>query len=271
MKGYLTKFATKAEYSTYVATAYDKPNVSLIAATGEVIFTDYEEPYPGEPIVFADNAVKAICVANWGSDGEITYGQAAAVTTFQVSDIPSAFMENTTITSFDELQYFTSQGASTYRAFYGCTNLESVTLPASVYQVGPQAFSGCTSLETVTIPEGLTTIYSNAFEGCTSLETVTIPEGLTTIGNNAFEGCTSLTDVTIPSTVISMGGAFQGCTSLETVTVKATTPPGLVQADPFFGCTALTAIYVPAESVTAYQTDEYWSNYAGLIQSIPSA
>lgn len=249
MKGYLTKFSTKADYSTYVATAYDKPNVSLISATGEVIFTDYEEPYPGEPMVFADSAVKAICVQNWGSDGEITYGQAAAVTTFQVSELsPSAFMENTTITSFDELRYFTSEGASSYRSFYGCTNLESVTLPASVYQVGPQAFSGCASLASVTISEGLTTI-----------------------GNNAFEDCTSLTDVTLPSTVEDMGGAFKGCTSLETVTVKATTPPGLVQADPFDGCTSLTAIYVPAESVTAYQTDQYWSNYASLIQAIPSA
>lgn len=249
MKGYLTKFATKADYSTYVATAYDKPNVSLIAATGEVIFTDYEEPYPGEPIVFADNAVKAICVANWGSDGEITYGQAAAVTSFQViSDIPSAFTENTTITSFDELQYFTSAGASSYRAFYGCTNLESVTLPASVYQVGPYAFLGCSSLETVTIPEGLTTI-----------------------GNEAFADCTSLTDVTLPSTVESMGGAFKGCTSLETVTVLATTPPNITTFDPFDGCTSLTAIYVPAESVTAYQTDQYWDNYASLITAIPSA
>lgn len=248
MRGYLTKFDNRSDYSTYVGSAYDKPNVSLIAATGEVIFTDYEEPYPGEPMTFADSAVKAICVANWGSDGEITYGQAAAVTTFQVEEFsPSAFMENTTITSFNELQYFTSEGASSYRAFYGCTNLESVTIPA-VYQVGPQAFSGCASLASVTILEGLTSI-----------------------GNNAFEDCTSLTDVTIPSTVINMGGAFKGCTSLETVTVKATTPPGLAQADPFDGCTSLTAIYVPAESVTAYQTDQYWDNYASIIQAIPSA
>lgn len=251
MKGYLTKFATKADYSTYVATAYDKPNVSLISATGEVIFTNYEEPYPGEPIVFADSAVKAICVQNWGSDGEITYGQAAAVTTFQVTQLePSAFMENTTITSFDELQYFTGLGTIGYQAFYGCTNLASVIIPEGV-NVGPQAFRGCTSLASVTIPEG------------------------TWLSSFAFEDCTSLTEITLPSTTGSIGQyAFDGCTSLETVTVLAVTPPVISTVgtvDPFSGCTSLTAIYVPSASVETYKTTSGWSTYASKIQAIPSA
>ena len=55
-------------------------------------------------INFADDNVKALCVANWDTnhDGELSYNEAAAVTS-----LGEVFKGNTEITSFDELQYFT--------------------------------------------------------------------------------------------------------------------------------------------------------------------
>ena len=58
-----------------------------------------------QDITFADTNVKAICVAHWDTsgDGNLSYDEAAVVTS-----IGTVFKGNTTITKFNELQYFTS-------------------------------------------------------------------------------------------------------------------------------------------------------------------
>ena len=43
-------------------------------------------------------------------------------------------------------------------AFYGCTNLTSVTIPNSVTRIEYQAFGGCSSLTSVIIPNSVTHI-----------------------------------------------------------------------------------------------------------------
>jgi hypothetical protein len=48
-------------------------------------------------------------------------------------------------------------------AFSGCTSLASITLPASVTQIGGYAFSGCTSLASITLPASVTQIGKDAF------------------------------------------------------------------------------------------------------------
>ena len=97
-------------------------------------------------------------------------------------------------------------------AFAGCTNLVSVTIPASVTEIGFFAFEGCSNLTSVTVPNSVVKIGSSAFAGCTSLAAVTIPEGVTHIGSSAFEGCTHLTSVTIPPSVTGIGhDTFEGC------------------------------------------------------------
>ena len=96
-------------------------------------------------IVFADPICKQICVENWGSDGEITYGQAAAVT-----ELGSVFTNNTSIVSFDELQYFTNLTLIGSNGFDGCTGLTSITIPNSVTSIGVNIFNGCTGLTSIT-------------------------------------------------------------------------------------------------------------------------
>lgn len=90
----------------------------------------------------------------------------------------------------------------------------------------------------------------------------------TAIGQQTFQSCGEMISVTIPSSVNSIGyGAFQYCSSLTSITVEATTPPTL-------GSDAFeenhSPIYVPAESVNAYQAASNWSDYAGRIQAIPT-
>ena len=62
-------------------------------------------------------------------------------------------------------------------AFYGCSNLESVTIPEGVRRIGVFAFSYCPMLISVTIPDGVTTIANNAFSLCSNLNRIVIPCG----------------------------------------------------------------------------------------------
>ena len=118
----------------------------------------------------------------------------------------------------------------------------------------------------VTIPEGVTSIGQEAFAFCTSLASVTIPDSVTSIGASAFGSCYSLASVTIPDGVTSIGQeAFAYCESLASVYCKATTPPSL-GVDVFYYNASDRKIYVPTESVDAYNAADYWSEYADYIE-----
>ncbi len=153
----------------------------------------------------------------------------------------------------------TSIGTS---AFYNCSSLASVTIPDSVTSIGGGAFWGCSSLASVTIPDSVTSIGVGAFSGCTSLASITIPDSVTSIGGSAFMDCSSLASITIPDGVTSIGDyAFYNCTSLASVYCKPTTPPSGDSA--MFNSNGWgRKIYVPEESVEAYKTAEWWSEYA---------
>lgn len=97
------------------------------------------------------------------------------------------------------------------RAFYGCSELTSVTIPNSVTSIGYSAFSGCSELTSVTIPNSVTRIGNEAFSGCSKLTSAPIPNSVTQIGYSAFNGCSGLTSVTIPNSVTYIGDfAFKG-------------------------------------------------------------
>ena len=89
------------------------------------------------------------------------------------------------------------------------------------------------------------------------------------IGQTCFEDFFQLQTVYISSACTSIRQqAFYGCSALTTVTIEATTPPSMVWNNTFQGCTSLQHIYVPAQSVNAYKTAQYWETYASLIEPI---
>ena len=141
-------------------------------------------------------------------------------------------------------------------AFYNCTGLRSISLPARIIKIGGYAFSGCTGLTSITLPASLTTIGQDAFSGCTGitsltidsanatyktegnilynkagttlifaaggLTSATIPDTVTTIGKNAFAYCTGLTSVHLPASITKIeSGAFSGCTGITSLTIDS--------------------------------------------------
>lgn len=198
-------------------------------------------------IPFKDSKVKALCVANWDTngDGKLTFAEAAAVTS-----LGEVFYKNTEITSFMELQYFTGL-TSLESAFYGCSALEEIIVPYGVTSLY-SAFGNCAALKTVLIPETVTNI-AWAFNNTTALEYVDLPSGLTTIGERAFQK-SGLKSVDIPETVTTIGTlAFAGCSNLKMLYI----PSGVTSIKGFGGntnnlsfgtCTELESIAVDAQN-----------------------
>lgn len=173
-------------------------------------------------INFADSNVKSICVANWDTngDGELSYAEAAAVTTLVIgSTNKSAFYNNKTITSFDELQYFTGLTTLDENAFYLSNKLTSVTLPKTITSIGKSAFSYCELLETIYLHEGITSIGPSAFFSCKKIKAIALPQSLTTIGNSAFSDG-GLRGIYIPAGVTSIGNQlFNGCRDMTSIVI----------------------------------------------------
>lgn len=101
------------------------------------------------------------------------------------------------------------------RAFFGCTGLAEVTIPASVKSVGGGVFYGCSSLETVEYLAGCDYIPEACFAACDSLRTVVLKEGIKYINAQAFYFDGQLAEVALPSTVIHcVDSAFPASTAL---------------------------------------------------------
>ena len=148
----------------------------------------------------------------------------------------------------------------------------TITIPKEVEQMDNQCFGFCTNLTTVLFePNSQITSMVNTFKHCPNLTgTVDIPEGLTTSSGSFYE-CYKLKHVIYPSTTTSIGNAeFMYANSLISITVKATTPPTIMN-ETFSHAPDNLIIYVPAESVSAYQSAQYWSLRSSKIQAIPAS
>ena len=231
------------------------------------------------PIInFADADVKAICVANWDTDGDGELNEMEAV---KVTSLGTSFKKSS-ITSFNELQYFTglkdiSEGAfasSTVSeitlphniaslakgAFLSCKSLASLHLPAKVKDIGLNALSGCTAMTSITVDEdnqyfcdidgvlftkdGKTLVQFPAAKSTS----YTLPDGTTSIARDAFY-MSNLESVELPSSLNEVGyDAFGWCRQLT----KLVIPEGVTVIGDYIldGCSSLTSLHIPT-SVTS--------------------
>ena len=209
-----------------------------------------EMTIPGSVTSIGDNAFYK-CV----SLNQVTIPE--SVTTFG----KDAFRSCTLLTQMTIPDGVTSIGEG---AFRGCTSLTQMIIPNSVTSIGNWTFEGCTSLKQVSISSAVSSIGYGTFQSCPALEQMSIPDAVTSIGKYAFLDCSALAQVTMGSGVRSLEeGAFLRCSALMRMTVRAAVPP-TVGTMAFEDVSRTIPVYVPAESLAAYQAAYVWKDFTAL-------
>ena len=133
-------------------------------------------------------------------------------------------------------------------AFFGCGELQRVSIPNTVTAIGENAFAGCRNLAAIDIPSSVTAIGSGALSQCRSLTSVVIPDSVTEFGGNMFFACENLTFAALPAGITSVPkGCFSLCERLQ----KVEFPKSLtvIEDSAFMQCRGLSAVTIP-EGVT---------------------
>lgn len=104
------------------------------------------------------------------------------------------------------------------------SGIAAITIPSKVSSIGEAAFYNCGSLKKVTISaKNLTELKKQTFASCYALTTVKLPASLEKVGEAAFSSCISLKKVTLPAKVVSIENeAFRMCEALTNVIIKGT-------------------------------------------------
>lgn len=109
-------------------------------------------------------------------------------------------------------------------AFYNCKKLKTVKLGSSVIKLGNKAFSECTALESVTFSSKLEMIGPECFLNCTSLKEINLekvnPKTQLVIETLAFNNCISLNKIVLNENVSISENAFMECPSLDEETLN---------------------------------------------------
>lgn len=100
---------------------------------------------------------------------------------------------------------------------FSYADLEDISIPNSVTEVGESAFYECKSLKNVHIPQNVTNIGVYAFRN-SGVENVYISEGIKTLSSKMFAYCDNLTNISIPYSVVNISSsAFVECENLKNI------------------------------------------------------
>ena len=243
------------------------------------------DPSSSDAIVFADPEIKRRCVNLWDtdSDGELSYAEASAVTDLTPLRTVGINVEDASITSFDELRFFTGIGVIPKRLFNKCTNLRSVRLPYNLTDLLYQCF-GYTALEQISLPDSLSTLTGYLFYHSEQLKHIRFPRNVSAILNEAFDyinakelilpysitrlagvfqGNNNLERVILPSGLTKMGATcFANCKNIKEVVFRSVVPPAIdYNNSTFYQYANGMDLYVPVSSLETYKTTNGWHRY----------
>lgn len=175
-----------------------------------------------------------------------------------------AFLNCTSLTSIILTEHMGTLGDGYLgdNAFKGCTNLNSVILSDSLTSIPNSCFEGCTSLQTISLPYHIKNIKNSAFKDCSSLNSINL-DSIKYIGIHAFDGCVSLRNINLGENLYLGNFSFNNCIGLSKITDIDVNPTQL-RDNTFTNVPKNIPVFVPCQSVTAYQNAQYWSEFTNF-------
>ena len=188
-------------------------------------------------------------------------------------------------------------------AFYGCTELLSVVLPAQLTAIGDYCFEDCSSLASVRIPTPVKSIGPGAFAGCINLTDIQVdehnakysahdgmlfssegktlncypsahgvvnnlPDSLTIIGDGSFAG-TAITRLILSESVMRFGSAcFNGCEELTMIVPKRQKAPSCLTGNSSGTFAGLdfdkVQVIIPVGAEASYCKADGWKLFSNI-------
>ena len=198
--------------------------------------------------------------------------------TSAVTNMGSMFYYCEALASLDVGGWDTSLVPSMNNIFAGCASLTSLDVSgwdtSSVTSMNSMFYYcySLTSLDVSSWDTSSVTSMNNMFSSCYSLASLDVSSwdfSSVTSTNNMFYNSYGLHgSITIPATATVIGtNCFSACRSLYEWHFLATTPPTLGGTNAFSNMTDFGGkkIYVPAASLSAYQSASNWSTYASYM------
>ena len=233
-------------YTINQATLY-VPKASLDSYKSTYPWSRFGTILPIEPLkITVDNDTKEAVVetAKFVEDGEIVIPSSVEVegVTYTVTNIAN-------------------------EAFKDVDDVETVTLPRTLKEIGDGAFAGCKALKEVVVSEAATSSKMSAVRYGKIQRVATRAAGYgMRIGERAFADCPVLAAVTIPATATTIGdNVFNNCESLKNVNCEAVNCPA-VNTFGEFPISEATLI-VPVGSLSQYSTTNPWSLFGKIQES----
>ena len=101
------------------------------------------------------------------------------------------------------------------KLFSGHAEIESVSIPDTVTDMGEFVFDGCVNLRRIDLPADLECLWGYTFVRC-GIEEITLPDKLVTLPPFAFKDCKNLRKITCGKGLKKIyAWVFSGCDSFE--------------------------------------------------------
>lgn len=208
-----------------------------------------------------------------------------------IHSIVTNYPEEITVDLFpNSVKYFNIGTQVKKIPFYLChnlTNLDSITIPESVTEIGRGAFLGCSSLDVIfynainsttwdnlqVFPENLSKIIiGNSvrnipyffFSYLNNLDTIILPESISHIDAFAFQNCNSIKKIILNDSIKAIrSNTFYGCKNLFELHLPKSI--GYIGDNAFKNCINIERIYIKAIS----PPEIFNTSFDGVDKSIP--